>query len=243
MDVVKLEDFCHLNLGNVTFAVRCARASLAVVWRSWAGDVLTACAPPLQEAYQKTGRIINIFLTHTPHKGYPSLLNHLVSLALSPGPCCIFALDLFLFWSNALSPSAAPPLQTTPNVLLYSAAAAACAQPGMYEPVELVAKDIDGKIVPLLPAQGASAKSWSSKTVHYSLPMARLSELFNVNHFIVSQVNPHVVPFLRSLHSNSRFSLGHRFAMMLGSEVIHRVKQAAELGYWPRCVGSGGAVL
>ena len=166
MDVVKLEDFCHLNLGNVTFAVRCARASLAVVWRSWAGDVLTACAPPLQEAYQKTGRIINIFLTHTPHKGYPSLLNHLVSLALSPGPCCIFALDLFLFWSNALSPSAAPPLQTTPNVLLYSAAAAACAQPGMYEPVELVAKDIDGKIVPLLPAQGASAKSWSSKTVH-----------------------------------------------------------------------------
>jgi len=27
--------------------------------------------------------------------------------------------------------------------------------------------------------------------------MARLSEQFNVNHFIVSQVNPHVVPFLQ----------------------------------------------
>ena len=26
--------------------------------------------------------------------------------------------------------------------------------------------------------------------------MTRLAEMFNVNHFIVSQVNPHVVPFL-----------------------------------------------
>ena len=28
--------------------------------------------------------------------------------------------------------------------------------------------------------------------------MQRLAELFNVNHFIVAQVNPHVSPFIRA---------------------------------------------
>lgn len=70
---------------------------------------------------------------------------------------------------------------------MWSAATAACAQPGMYAPVTLMAKDMDGNIVPLLPTD--ATMSWStSRTVHYSLPMTRLSQLFNVNHFIVSQV-------------------------------------------------------
>ena len=33
-------------------------------------------------------------------------------------------------------------------------------------------------------------------SVANDLPMQRLTELFNVNTFIVSQVNPHVVPFV-----------------------------------------------
>jgi len=33
-------------------------------------------------------------------------------------------------------------------------------------------------------------------TVGGDLPMQRLSELFNVNTFIVSQVNPYVLPFV-----------------------------------------------
>lgn len=39
-------------------------------------------------------------------------------------------------------------------------------------------------------------RSWIDGSVDGDLPMTRLSEMFNVNHFIVSQVNPHVVPFL-----------------------------------------------
>lgn len=34
---------------------------------------------------------------------------------------------------------------------------------------------------------------WEDGSVQADLPMQRLSELFNINHFIVSQVNPHVV--------------------------------------------------
>lgn len=38
--------------------------------------------------------------------------------------------------------------------------------------------------------QGQAVK-WEDGSMQADLPMQRLSELFNVNHFIVSQVNPH----------------------------------------------------
>lgn len=50
------------------------------------------------------------------------------------------------------------------------------------------------------------------------------------------QVNPHVVPFLRSIKSSSRFSVLHQIAMLMGAEILHRVKQLAELGWWPKYV-------
>lgn len=43
-----------------------------------------------------------------------------------------------------------------------------------------------------------TAQRWIDGSVDNDLPMSRLNEMFNVNHFIVSQVNPHVVPFLKS---------------------------------------------
>lgn len=48
-------------------------------------------------------------------------------------------------------------------------------------------KDKDGKIFRYYP----KGLKWSDGSVEYDLPMARLSELFNVNYFIVSQINPH----------------------------------------------------
>lgn len=81
---------------------------------------------------------------------------------------------------------------TAPNVLIWSAAAASCALTLLYKPVELMAKDRDGNIVPYT----CSGLLWADGSMATDLPMERLSELFNVNHFIVSQVNPHVVPFM-----------------------------------------------
>eukprot|EP00003_Mantamonas_plastica_P011190 TRINITY_DN2078_c0_g2_i2.p1 TRINITY_DN2078_c0_g2~~TRINITY_DN2078_c0_g2_i2.p1 ORF type:complete len:567 (-),score=160.53 TRINITY_DN2078_c0_g2_i2:355-2055(-) len=82
---------------------------------------------------------------------------------------------------------------TAPNVLVWSAACASCALPGLYESVELLAKTKTGHIVPWM----ASGLKWSDGSVNNDLPMARLSELFNVNMFIVSQVNPHVAPMIK----------------------------------------------
>ena len=82
---------------------------------------------------------------------------------------------------------------TAPNVIIWSAVAASCSVPVMFSSVDLVAKDPKtGEEVPW----DASPNRWIDGSVDSDLPMARLSELFNVNHFIVSQVNPHVTPFL-----------------------------------------------
>ena len=81
---------------------------------------------------------------------------------------------------------------TAPNMLIWSAAAASCALTLLFKPVELMAKDRDGNIVPYT----CSGLLWADGSMVTDLPMERLSELFNVNHFIVSQVNPHVVPFM-----------------------------------------------
>ena len=57
--------------------------------------------------------------------------------------------------------------------------------------MELVAKASDGRIVPYY-----KKVKWVDGSVASDLPMHRLRELFNINFFIVSQTNPHVVPGL-----------------------------------------------
>lgn len=81
---------------------------------------------------------------------------------------------------------------TAPHVLLKRAVLASCAVPGVFAPVQLQARDYDGQLVPYMPS-----KRWVDGTLSSDLPMLRLARLHNVNHYIVSQTNPHVVPFLR----------------------------------------------
>ena len=85
---------------------------------------------------------------------------------------------------------------TAPNVLLGRAVLASCAVPGVFPPVQLTARDFEGQIVPYLPS-----KRWIDGTVYSDLPMLRLARLHNVNHYIVSQTNPHVVPFMVNDHA------------------------------------------
>lgn len=83
---------------------------------------------------------------------------------------------------------------TSPNVLVWSAVCASCAIPGMFEKVELMQKLRDGSIINYDPS--TERMKFVDGSVASDLPMKRLTELFNVNTFIVSQVNPHVCPFV-----------------------------------------------
>jgi predicted acylesterase/phospholipase RssA len=127
-----------------------------------------------QEAFDRTGRIINITVAPVNDFDPPRLLNYL----------------------------------TAPHVCVWSAAVASCAIPGVFEPVPLIVREPDGRyaeehVWSTGGAQGEGTGSeaqrdksggrYSDGSVESDLPMEQLAELFNVNHFIVSQVS---LPFL-----------------------------------------------
>jgi TAG lipase / steryl ester hydrolase / phospholipase A2 / LPA acyltransferase len=110
-----------------------------------------------QEAFDRTGRILNITVTPTNSSDPPRLLNYL----------------------------------TAPHVLVWSAAVASSSLPGVFEANKLMVKDADGTERP----ESAEPTHFSDGSMEADLPMAQLSEMFNVNHFIISQANPHAVMF------------------------------------------------
>lgn len=86
---------------------------------------------------------------------------------------------------------------TSPNVMLREAVLASCCIPGVFPPVSLAARDVNGDRVPYLPS-----RKWVDGSLSDDLPMKRLSRLYGVNHFIVSQTNPLALPFLGAEKSN-----------------------------------------
>lgn len=81
---------------------------------------------------------------------------------------------------------------TAPNVLIWSASAASCAIPYIYGPTDLYCKDYRGNISKYT----LMNRKFLDGSIGHDLPMEKLSILFNVNNFIVSQTNPWVIPFM-----------------------------------------------
>ncbi|KAL4370612.1 triacylglycerol lipase SDP1 [Arachis duranensis] len=159
-----------------------------------------------QEAYDMTGRILGITVCSPRKHEPPRCLNYL----------------------------------TSPHVVIWSAVTASCAFPGLFEAQELMAKDRSGEIVPyhppfnLGPEEGStSARRWRDGSLEVDLPMIQLKELFNVNHFIVSQANPHIAPLLRlkEFVRNYGGNFAAKLAHLAELEVKHRCNQILELGF------------
>ncbi|TVU44448.1 hypothetical protein EJB05_03891 [Eragrostis curvula] len=159
-----------------------------------------------QEAFDITGRVLGITVCSPRKNEPPRCLNYL----------------------------------TSPHVVIWSAVTASCAFPGLFEAQELMAKDRSGNIVPFHapfstdPEQGprASKRRWRDGSLEMDLPMMQIKELFNVNHFIVSQTNPHISPLLRMKELVRTY--GGRFAGKLARlaemEVKYRCNQILEIG-------------
>ncbi|CAK9184007.1 unnamed protein product [Ilex paraguariensis] len=160
-----------------------------------------------QEAYDMTGRILGITVCSPRKHEPPRCLNYL----------------------------------TSPHVVIWSAVTASCAFPGLFEAQELMAKDRSGEIVPYHPpfhlvpeeAPGTAVRQWRDGSLEIDLPMMQLKELFNVNHFIVSQANPHIAPFLRLKDFVRAYggSFAAKLAHLAEMEVKHRCNQILELGF------------
>ena len=114
------------------------------------------------EAYEKTGRILNVSI----------MAHNVVGEAKSKAMLLNYV--------------------TAPHVVIWSGVVASCAMPGLFTAVQLVQKDPKTKnLSPFLERQ-----RWLDGSVACDLPKDRIASLFNVNFFIVSQTNPHVVPFM-----------------------------------------------
>jgi NTE family protein len=84
---------------------------------------------------------------------------------------------------------------TSPSVLIRSAVMASASVPGIFPPVTLEALDSRGDRQHYL-----ASRKWVDGSVSDDLPAKRLARLYGVNHFVVSQTNPHVLPFVTDGH-------------------------------------------
>lgn len=121
-----------------------------------------------QEAYERTGRYINISISPAEKHQSSRLMNAI----------------------------------TSPNVYIRSAVSASCSIPGLIPAERLYAKGFDGKPRPYL-----ETRRWVDGSVSGDLPAKRLSRLYGVNHFIVSLINPVVVPFIEDTRARQRKGL------------------------------------
>ncbi|MDX1733625.1 MAG: DUF3336 domain-containing protein, partial [Halioglobus sp.] len=105
----------------------------------------------------------------------------------------------------------------SPNVYVRSAVMASCAVPGVFPPVMLMAKNLHGEAQPYLPN-----RKWVDGSIADDLPAKRLQRLYSTNHYIVSMVNPIVVPFLKRDGERSalRSALGS-MGIGVGREVLN----------------------
>jgi TAG lipase / lysophosphatidylethanolamine acyltransferase len=159
-----------------------------------------------EEAYSKTGRILNVTVALPNEVGIPQLLNYI----------------------------------TAPHVLIWSAVVASTAtSKTFYAPVQLYCKNETGTTEPFAATDLPALRS----TTHLSgaqlreAPLKRIGELFNVNHFIVSQTRPYIAPFVRAEQNyptNSQYTtLPNSLVRLLSSEVFHLLTQLNSLGWLP----------
>ncbi|ORY08710.1 acyl transferase/acyl hydrolase/lysophospholipase, partial [Clohesyomyces aquaticus] len=124
-----------------------------------------------REAYNRTGRILNVSCVPSdPHS--PTIL------------------------ANYL---------TAPDCVIWSAVLASAAVPGILNPVVLMKKQKDGKLVPY-----SFGHKWKDGSLRTDIPLKALNLHFNVRFSIVSQVNPHINLFFFSSRGSVGRPVTHR---------------------------------
>lgn len=114
---------------------------------------------------------------------------------------------------------------TAPNVLVWSAVACSSAFPFLFAPQTLLARDSRGHIAPFAnKSAGESQRRWRDGSLESDLPMRGLSEMFNVNYFVVSQCNPYLLPVIAA-----KEALPRPWGSLLEMEFKHRCQQLMEI--------------
>lgn len=120
---------------------------------------------------------------------------------------------------------------TAPDVLIWSAVSASCSAPLIFESSHLLAKN----------PRTHEVYEWTKQTffdgsVDNDLPLARLGEMFNVDHVVACQVNPHIAPIMQldeklRLSNNFFSKWWMRCRSLWYNEVSHALVMANALGF------------
>lgn len=135
-------------------------SGLKETMRQFVGDIT------FREAYNRTGKILNITVSPASIHEQTKLLNYL----------------------------------TAPNCLIWSAVCASCSLPGLFPSASIYEKN--PKTNEIHEWNNDRSMKYFDGSVDNDLPITRLLEMFNVDHIIAVQVNPHVVPILKVSVSN-----------------------------------------
>ena len=163
-----------------------------------------------EEAFAATGRILNITVALPDEVGVPQLLNYV----------------------------------TAPHVLIWSAVVASTAtSKTLYAPVRLLCKDDTGAVKPYFACDSSNTflprrRSRGGSTRLQEAPLKRIGELFNVNHFIISQARPYIIPFVRvQRYHQGGLSLSGALLRWVLDESFHLLNQLSIIGCLPTPLG------
>ncbi|KAH3674698.1 hypothetical protein WICMUC_003114 [Wickerhamomyces mucosus] len=155
-----------------------------------------------EEAYIKTTKILNVII-HPTDQSIPSLLNYV----------------------------------TAPNVVIWSALCASIGTGVLSDSVSLYVKDLNNNIIPyghtditdnvFLNPHQANERGDSNES-----PYTRVTELFNVNNFIVSLARPYLAPLIvNDIKHQTGWKLKRIFQRLMGLELHHRVELLDRMGF------------
>lgn len=109
-------------------------------------------------------------------------------------------------------------------------------RPGIMKPNHLKCKNSNGEIVPF----GVDGVQWLDGSIQADVPFRRLSSLFSVSNFIVSQVNFHVLPFIDHKvpgKVGKESSLIKNMLSALDLDLRHRSVLLSKMGLLPKLYG------
>lgn len=121
----------------------------------------------------------------------------------------------------------------SPHVVIWSAVAVSCVPPtGLLHRPELMIKDRFDRIVPYIPpTKVTSLEARNETSLETQIAFQQVRELFNVNHFIVSQASPYIAPWLHFKETTEeRSPLISKLVNMMEMEVRHRCAQVLDMG-------------
>lgn len=135
-----------------------------------------------REAYNRSGKILNITVSPTSNHELTRLINYL----------------------------------TAPHCLVWLVVCASCSLPGIFPSTTIYEKN--PRTNEIHEWNNDVTMKYMDGSVDNDLPITRLSEMFNVDHIIAVQVNPHVIPMLKVSVSDVG---GH-----VDNEVFRRLREA-----------------